>query len=181
MSRQYQVVFVGGCHGVGKTTFCRHLVTRVLAEHVSASALIGSVRASRESLTKQVANVEQNQDDLVLALEQYQSRAPLLVLDGHFCLVTHGGAVEAIPLSTFRELAPRAIIVLEAEVQLIQERMRSRGGVVLPAATLLDLQQKETKHARHVAEVLEVPLLKLKEPFQQSEAEAFLATACAER
>lgn len=78
-------VFIGGVHGVGKTYFCKHIVCRFDAAHVTASELIG--RHIKHQADKTVPDIEENQLILTEELERYQTSYRTILLDGHFCLL----------------------------------------------------------------------------------------------
>lgn len=95
--------FIGGVHGVGKTTFASSVsdATGILCK--SAGALIKSHRDSTQGAAKQVKNVPQNQNLLLESIAALHMSSSLL-LDGHFCLLTKDNAVTRIPFDTFANL-----------------------------------------------------------------------------
>lgn len=174
MGRSYEIVFVGGVHGVGKTTFSRGLAERIGADQVSASELIRDARNCDELTTKRVANVERNQDLLVEGLNKASFRRKLVLLDGHFCLMESNGNYADVPLATFCAVAPAGVILLEADAVTIHERMTSRGGTVLAPYDIAEFQRRETERALWVSQQLGIELLRLGDPFDHEVALEFV-------
>jgi adenylate kinase len=63
-----RIIFIGGVHGVGKTTLCKKIESRFNIEHFSASNLIAKEKAEEHLRNKQVENITENQDFLVTAI-----------------------------------------------------------------------------------------------------------------
>lgn len=92
------LVFLGGVHGVGKTTICEQLTSKYQIDHYSASNLIRSEQAlaiSRNS--KKVSDVDSNQNLLLNAVSKLMlDPSRQVVLDGHFTLVNDLSQVQKI-------------------------------------------------------------------------------------
>lgn len=155
--RDYRVVFVGGVHGVGKTSLCRRLAADAGATHLSASSLI----VGGEHVGKLVDSVADNQRRLVRALRSYESPTPLLLLDGHFALLTTSGIPQAVPMWTFREIAPSGLILLMAPVAAVRTRLLARDESGVGADDVGALQEQEATSAAKIAESLRLPLLSI--------------------
>lgn len=154
--RGYDLAFVGGIHGAGKT-FLSQAISKVLgAPHLSAGTLIARARAT--STAKRVEDVQANQDTLIKGLEATPIEGPLLVLDGHFSLLGPTGEVQAVPLQTFGALAPGILLVAVAPPEVIAERLLRRDNVEWSLATLRDFQEHEVAAAADVSRCLGVPL-----------------------
>ena len=151
-----RLVFIGGIHGVGKTQFADLLAKRYGAQHVIASDLI----RTRKSLPvhKNVDDVKANQDLLVLALSGLERTSDILLLDGHYCLLSSLCKVEEIPLHTFRQLAPTALIVISDKIDVIRNRLRERDGSNFNRALIKNFQNSEIEHAKKVSVELGVCL-----------------------
>jgi adenylate kinase len=153
-----ELVFVGGIHGVGKSTFSNSVASTLGISCLNAGQLISQYQNADRSAEKAVEDVALNQVDLIEAL-RYSSRisSPFL-LDGHFCLVNKADAVEPIHENTFKEIAPIAAIVLRDNVERIRARLRRRDNREYSENKLREFQDAELKHARHICDVLRLPL-----------------------
>lgn len=153
-------MFVGGVHGVGKSTLCNSIVVRLNAEHHSASELISRIGKVNHSTNKRVADIGKNQDALITAVNEYLVDEKLYLLDGHFCLLNQIGNVAEIPLSTFEAISPVAIVVLFDEPKNIHARLKQRDKERYDVDTLSSFQAKEMSYSELVASNLNVPFLK---------------------
>ena len=162
--RKRRIIFVGGIHGVGKTTFCRGLCGAVGAVYLSASSLIGnrenagSLGAERKG--KIVRNIDENQSILLDRLDRVVAGKKLHVLDGHFCLQAESGT-EKIDFSVFRAIAPIYLVVAVDEPAKIYERGKDKSGYENSDA-VANFQEIELAHARFVSHRLGIPLLTIK-------------------
>lgn len=151
------IIFVGGIHGVGKTTICSKVCTKLDVQHLIASQLIKEYKTSnvRQDLdkSKRVPNIAENQDGLVLALQSFESNKPYL-LDGHFTLLDAKWRVQKIPVSTFKKIMPNMLIVFVDEPMSIRDRIALRDGVQHDIQLLTTMQEKEIAHAIKVGKAL---------------------------
>ncbi len=170
--RTYRVVFVGGVHGVGKTSFCRELAKDMASTHLSASALI----SGPEQIGREVESLEENQRLLVRALRSYECPSSLLLLDGHFVLTTSDGLHQPVPQWTFREMGASALILLTAPPSEIHARLLARDGSSVGPSEIDALQNREATVASVVAADLQLPLLRLAnlDESRYHEAQSFL-------
>ena len=152
-------VFCGGVHGVGKTSLCRALATRIDAEHVSAGALLRSVGLSQvgEHLVESVAR---NQEYLLDALRDWrqQNVGKRILLDGHFCLVEPIQRIVPIPVSVFAAVRADALVLLLDEPDEIATRIVARDQRILDETFIRAFQQREIEHAEFVSKTLDLPL-----------------------
>lgn len=160
--------FIGGVHGVGKTTFARRVADNMGIRHYSSSDVI---RQSQDlpADSKAIASgcVEPNQSLLVRGLESSGWFDTGGLLDGHFVLRTEGGRIAAIPVGTFDEMALDALFVLTRPPDEIVSQMRSRDGRAaqpwqLDAEAMRAMQEAEVEHAKRVARELGLPLSVIK-------------------
>lgn len=153
------VIFVGGIHGVGKTQFCKAIMQHLHIDHISASDLIRQAGKSFSTTEKQVDKVAENQDLLIYALNRYISDFSTLLLDGHFCLLDKELKIQPIPLSTFKHIAPKAVVVVTDEAEIIVERLQKRDSKSYDLALIKRFQEYEIDYAGQVCKNLNVPLL----------------------
>jgi adenylate kinase len=152
-------IFVGGVHGVGKTTFCAALGPVLSAEHVTASSLIRKCRTLDSS--KLVSTVQENQRALIEAYRELETTCGRVLLDGHFCLLNKTKEVERVPDAVFRGLSVDMFLMLIAPEEEVERRLSTRveSASGLDLETLRRLQAQEVQHAQGLAESLAIPLL----------------------
>jgi adenylate kinase len=152
------LIFIGGVHGVGKSTFCRKVKESLGLETYSASTLIAESKKVEFPSDKLIPDIDENQLYLLAAIELLRLRHKTFLLDGHFCLNDAEGRVARIPKETFEALAPRAIILLTEATDVLSDRRRERDGVECSEVAIQGFQNEETAYATEVAEALQIPL-----------------------
>lgn len=148
-----KILFVGGVHGVGKSTLCDEIAPDLQANHVSSGDLLQWSGAS-----KVVEDLVANQETILNALEHLNPKPETMLLDGHYCLLTDQGRAEPVPLRFFRHLNPVALLLVEADVEEISKRLAKRDGSAPSMAALEELCKLEAKSAQRISEVLGLPL-----------------------
>ncbi len=155
MISRRKIIFVGGIHGVGKSTVCKKLCDDIGGIYLSASKLIGAYRnkllLKNIDNGKLVADIDKNQDFLVKAVAENIEQDRKYLLDGHFTLLDSSGTIQTIPLSTFAGLMLTAAIVLTDDPVLIQKRLLLRDGAQYDLKLLESMQIQELSHAEHVS------------------------------
>ena len=171
--------FVGGVHGVGKSTSCKEAATACQWLHARASDLIRKQRADSVAATgKLVADVDGNQQLLLRGVDELRAtsnRIPI-VLDGHFALYGKDGNVQRLPVSVFTALHLDGLVCFVDEPEAIASRMLERDGQGLGVREIAALQQAELAHAKDVATALGIALEVLP-PFTTARLSRLLATA----
>lgn len=152
------MIFIGGVHGVGKSTFCSLAEKRFGIHAYSSGRLIADYKNNPYLADKKVADIADNQVVLKLALQRIEETESTYLLDGHFCLLNRKRKVEEIAPEVFKELNPRAILVLTIAPSVLFERLSHRDGIVYSVEELDDFQKQEIHHATRIASDLEVPL-----------------------
>lgn len=155
--KQKDIVFVGGIHGVGKSTLCNKLKSILNINHHSASELIKKKNQDLVNSSKTVNDVSGNQDILIQAINEYVTDNKFL-LDGHFALFNSSKEVIEIPLKTFEGLAPKVIILLVDQVESIVDRIEARDNIRHSLTSYKQLDDAERRLAVHVAETLAIPI-----------------------
>ena len=115
------IVFIGGVHGVGKSTHCQHISERTGLQWFMASALIkAQMQSAIVMQLKTVADPIGNQELLLLGVRNCmrpdQGRA---LLDGHFTLLNADGEIVAIDIDVFVRLGLESIIVIRDDAAAI--------------------------------------------------------------
>jgi adenylate kinase len=133
------IIFIGGVHGVGKTTFCKPIALEVGFEHVTASLLIKERKASAiNDKSKAVQSVDDNQKILIAAIDERRSKGKNLLIDGHFTLLTPAGKIALVDVLVFEKIAPTSIAVLTDAPEAIWSRIKQRDGWPYPRKKLND-------------------------------------------
>ena len=156
--------FIGGVHGVGKTTFAKHLATGMGIDHYSSSDLIKRAR-ELPAADKAVAteNLMPNQDALITGLGLTDWFEIGGILDGHFVLRSDDGRFAGIPISVFEQMRLDSLFVLTGESDVIASRIGNRDGFSgqqwqYDAEVIRAMQEAEIEHAKLVANQLKLPL-----------------------
>ncbi|MBD1214592.1 MAG: AAA family ATPase [Dolichospermum circinale Clear-D4] len=154
-----QIIFIGGVHGVGKTTLCKKIESRFNIEHFSASNLIAKEKAEEHLRNKQVDNITENQDFLVTAINKYFKNETWYLLDGHFCLLNKNNEISKIPYSTYEGICPSAIIVLVDQPENIYTRLNLRDSIEHDLSLLRFFQEQEIDYAGYIKDKLNIPYI----------------------
>ena len=153
-------IFVGGVHGVGKTTFINKVLSSLGFACFTASNLI-----KRHKLVirkdKVVSDVAGNQTGLIIESTKESSKHRLYAIDGHFTLLSKERNVQPISIEVFSALKLDCLLLLCASCEEIQSRMSSRDGMKWPKALIRSFMREEERQAETVARKLHIPLLKL--------------------
>jgi len=156
--------FVGGIHGVGKTTFVTKVADMMGVPSYSSSDLIKSFTVM-DWADKVVSNdcVNANQDALIQALGATSWDSAGGFLDGHFVLRTGEGLWEEIPVDVFRDMRLDGVFVLTAKPEAIAGRLAQKDSydcarLMWNLPEIESLQSAELAHAQRVANNLHLPL-----------------------
>ena len=153
------IIFVGGIHCVGKTTFSKKIKESIpLVETLSCSEVL----KWENSKKKNVENIENNQNRLIANLVEIIDIDKPYRLDGHFCLLNKNNNVERIGIDTFGDINPEMIILLIEDIDVIQKRLQERDNREYSIDILKKLASEETKYAHEVAQQIGVPIYVIK-------------------
>ncbi|WP_136062270.1 ATP-binding protein [Pontiella sulfatireligans] len=150
-------VFLGGIHGVGKTTACRRLFIPAGYRCVTASSLIKAYGDSSDE-NKRVENVANNQAVLIEQLAFEKTHHNHLLLDGHYCLINSVNKFEPIDIDIFRMINPCAFILLKGCPSEITQRLKNRDGKNWDQPFVEQFQMAEEQHAQYISHELNIPL-----------------------
>lgn len=151
-----KIIFVGGIHGVGKTTLCKKVSEELTIKHYSASNLIFNLKSENTIKDKQVSDVRKNQDDLLSAVNKYFNNKEYYLLDGHFCLLNNKWDITKVPLDTFKDLGIRVIIVLVDDESEVLKRLLSRDAKNYSIDLIKKFQEMEISYAQEIAKCIGV-------------------------
>lgn len=129
--------------------------------HYSASYLIKKLdKELINDKNKTVANIDKNQDKLIIAINHYVDREKAFLLDGHFCLLNSKSDIVKIPEETFKKINPSSIMVIYDEIQNIQIKNNNRDFIHYDNQLLADFQNQELAYSKYIANKLKVPYVK---------------------
>lgn len=151
------IFFIGGIHGVGKSYFCQVLSSELGIKHYSASELIKLMKSDLVKNNKQVLDIGGNQDVLITAIKTHVKERTIL-LDGHFCLFDNTNQIQTIPLDVFKALNPKAILVIQDDVNKILKRINERDSLKHTELLFNELQENELSYSKVVSEHINSPL-----------------------
>lgn len=153
-----KIIFIGGIHGVGKSTLCKRVSQNLGLETYSSGEII---KRGEDLTNKDVYRIESNQNILLEGLKIILRQRDTILLDGHFVLITSDGKISKISLNTFRDISPVAIIMLEDEPSRIADRLFRRDMKQYSPSILSHLQDEEITYSDEVSKVLKIPYLKV--------------------
>ena len=151
------LIFVGGIHGVGKTTICKKVFAPLGYRCITASSLISAYGLSSDK-KKRVDNVSDNQRAIIEQLAIENKKYCRLLLDGHYTLINSQGQIEPINLSIFQKMNPSQLMLIKGEPMETARRLTIRDGKKWNQAFIKAFQKAEEKHARYVSNVIGIPL-----------------------
>ncbi len=149
-----EVIFVGGVHGVGKSTYCKTFFTPKGYTCVTASTLIKEASSTSINQSKKVNDIDRNQQILINAIENKLNKNNALVIDGHFTLINKQNEVTLIDKEVFFHMKLTRILVLKASPKLVMERLNMRDGSIWTLDFIKQFQIKEIAHAEKIASYL---------------------------
>ena len=151
------VIFVGGVHGVGKTSLCGEVSKLGGYRHISASSLICAGQ-EKDSRDKKVEHIDKNQLTLLRNLESAKEKYSRVLLDGHFTLINGRNDIESIDVRVFEAMNPRELVLVKGSPSEIAGRLKNRDGKEQDISFVKRFQATEEKHAQYVSEQIGVPL-----------------------
>jgi adenylate kinase len=151
--------FVGGVFGTGKSTLCQALSRLLPAEHLKASDLIRYAPNLDDATGKTTENVFSNQERLIATLAIHRTDHGTILLDGHFCLLDSTCIIVRLPVSVFQHIQPRALVLVEAGVAEVVDRIKRRDGREIDPTLTWKLLQAEREHSHVISETLDIPIM----------------------
>jgi len=155
-----KIIFIGGIHGVGKTTLCNQILKKIDINYYSASSLIK--RLNKDSINdknKNVANINKNQDRLITAIDGYVDRAKECLIDGHFCLFDLDQKITKVSEKVFKKINPSSIVVVYDNVKNIRHKNNDRDTIDYDEKLLDNFQSQELVYSKYIAEKLKIPYM----------------------
>lgn len=152
------IAFIGGIHGVGKSTICQHICNELNLEYLSASVLIKWKDLNEDDKNKKVKNILDTQNRLILGLTNIVQTGRYYLLDGHYCLLNSDNKIVNVPLATFERIDPFSLNIILGDISEIKKRLEKRDNRFFSYAILDRLQNKELTHAKYLSKILGIPL-----------------------
>ncbi|CAH3472253.1 AAA family ATPase [Citrobacter freundii] len=151
------LIFIAGVHGVGKGYLCKKYVESNHAIHKSASQLIREYGQIELPTSKLTEDIDRNQLILLAAVDNLTQNGCILLLDGHFALVSKDGTITAIETDVFKRLNPDGVILLQNDTDLITQRIIERDGDTI-RYDISSLIEHEKDNAKKICTDLDIPL-----------------------
>ncbi|EFB71506.1 hypothetical protein PROVRUST_07246 [Providencia rustigianii DSM 4541] len=158
--RYIMLIFIAGVHGVGKGYLCKKYVENNKAIHKSASQLIREYGQIELPTSKLTENIDRNQLILLAAIDNLTQNGCMLLLDGHFALVSKDGIITEIEIDVFERLNPDGVILLQNDIGLITQRITERDSNAIQY-DINSLIEHETNNAKKICTDLDIPLKEL--------------------
>ncbi len=152
------IVFIGGIHGVGKSTICRHICNKLRIEYLSASQLLKWNDINQDVKSKKVKDISETQSRLILGLNNSIENEKIYLLDGHYCLLNTNNEIINIPLETFSQINPFSLNIILDDISVIKKRLETRDNRIYDYKVLEHFQDKELKHAKFLSKTLGITL-----------------------
>lgn len=148
------IAFIGGIHGVGKSTICRKICNEVKLDYLSASELIKWKDINEDIQNKKVRNILATQDRLIIGLTNSIQKNKTYLLDGHYCLLNRESKIENIPLDTFKLINPFSLNIILGDIIEIKNRLEKRDSRKYDQELLAQMQERELDYATYLSKAL---------------------------
>lgn len=152
------IVFIGGIHGVGKSTICQQICSDLNMKYLSASELLKWEDINDDPKNKKVKNISFTQSRLIAGLTHSIQKGHYYLLDGHYCLLNEKAEVEKISIDVFMQINPKALGIILGDIRDIKTRLDLRDNKTYDFGLLEQLQNSELDYAKELSIALKVPL-----------------------
>ncbi|WPV00578.1 ATP-binding protein [Mucilaginibacter sp. cycad4] len=152
------IIFVGGIHGVGKSTICHRLVNALNINYLSASEVLKWKDINTDFKNKLVSDIPDTQDRLLRGLHNVVNHDHHYILDGHFCLFNKDGVATKVPLKTFSAINPIYLVVIVGDTAKVADGLKNRDEKTYSEKSLAYMQTMELHYAQEISTELSVPL-----------------------
>lgn len=148
-----KVVFVGGVHGVGKSSMCANAARRVGATHLTASTLIREAKQEAIAAADKLATDVPGNQELLLKrfFERTSADTALILLDGHYTILNAKGEPVRLEAALFAALGVSTFLCIRDDAEAIAARLADRDGHGPSIQDVAIHQQVELDQAARVA------------------------------
>jgi len=153
-----RIAFIGGIHGIGKSTICRHICSELNLEYLSASELLKWKDINEDANNKKVKDIPETQNRLILGLINSVQKDTNYLLDGHYSLLNSDNEVVNIPLDTFEKINPISLNLILGDITEIKKRLEMRDNKPYDYCLLERLQSEELTYAKQLSKKLGITL-----------------------
>jgi adenylate kinase len=153
-----EVAFVGGIHGVGKSTICQQMCRELNFQYLSASELLKWKDINDDSKNKKVNDIPDTQNRLVIGLSNIVQKGKYYLLDGHYCLLDSNNEIKNVPIQTFNQINPFSLNLIFGDISVVKKRLEERDRVPYKYELLERLQAEELAHAKFLSKTLGITL-----------------------
>lgn len=154
----HEIAFIGGIHGVGKSTICKHICSELNLVYLSASELLKWEDINEDANNKKVKDIPDTQNRLILGLTNTVQKDTNYLLDGHYCLLNNDNEVVNIPLDTFEKISPISLNLILGDISEIKKRLETRDKKPYDYTLLERLQNEELTYAKYLSKTLGISL-----------------------
>jgi adenylate kinase len=152
------IAFIGGIHGVGKSTICKHICENLNINYLSASQIIKWAEFNDDAKNKKVTDIPLTQNRLIDELHQIIEKDKYYLLDGHYCLLNKESVITKIPFKTFEMINPNSLHLIINEISEIKSRIEERDKRSYDFNLLEEMQNTEINYAKELSVKLGVQL-----------------------
>ena len=152
------ISFIGGIHGVGKSTICNSLCSALDIRYLSASEVLKWVDINEDAKNKKVQDIPLTQDRLIAGLINRVEKNQHYLLDGHYCLLNKENKIVKVPFETFEAINPVSLHLIIGIVSEIKSRLELRDKKTYDYQLLDDMQNQEMDYAKEIAKKLGIGL-----------------------
>jgi adenylate kinase len=153
------MAFIGGIHGVGKSTICRTICNSLMINYLSASEVIKWSEFNDDIKNKKVTDIPLTQNLLIDCLYKQIEKNKFYLLDGHYCLLNKENIISKIPYETFEMINPNSLhIIINDDISEIKSRIETRDNRRYDFNLLEDMQEMEIDYAKELSIKLGIQL-----------------------
>jgi len=159
-TKNRNIIFIGGIHGVGKGTICKKISVTNKITHLSASDVLKWDEISKKE-NKLVNNLDTTQNRLIKGLDAIIKNTGTYLLDGHYCLLNSKSKPEKVSEKTFEIINPKVMAIVIEETEIIYERLKQRDGTKYSLSLLNEMQKMEIEYAKFLSSKYNKPYIEI--------------------
>lgn len=140
----------------------------------SASELISKTIGEQYGVNKVVKDKTKNQYALINAVNEKLISVGNIILSGHFCIFDKDNNVVDLPEFVYEGLHIKAIILLEADIDINNKNLSQRDNRLFPIDVIKTLINREKAYALRVSSKMSIPIHIYKMNFSDSDIKQVL-------